>query len=109
EAAVDDGLAQPVEREADEPGGQDQGHRPRRDHEQGEERAPAVAGQVAQGDDRELQTASPTIPSTRRIVRGARATIAGSWVAKRNVVPRSAFIRARRSTMAAAVRESRFA
>ena len=41
----------------------------------------------AQGDDRELHAPSATMPSMRRMVRGARATIAGSWVAKRNVVP----------------------
>src|SRR6185369_13027542 len=109
EPAVDEGLAQPVEREADESAGQDEGHRPRGDDEQGEQGAPPMARQVAQGDDRELHAPSATAPSIRRMVRGARATMAGSWVAKRNVLPRSAFMRARSSTIAAAVRESRFA
>jgi hypothetical protein len=54
EAAVDEGLAQAVEREADEPAGQDEGDRARGDDEQGERGAPAMAGEVAQGDDGEL-------------------------------------------------------
>src|SRR5690606_38552679 len=91
EAAVDHRLAQAVEREADEAGGDHQRRGTGADDGERQRRAPSIAREVAQAEPRQVpgphgaapgarRSSRSTRPSRSRSTRGARSTRTGSCV-----------------------------